>query len=247
MRAIRVVRMIRPVSFGGAGTLYRAGYARRNGTQLRRTAFDGITTQCWLAEIFATTFSNLRMVGMPVPLRFSASTRRVGRRTQAESRVAGSKRFGRPSLQSLNNSIPEKPWLGLRDPRPADLCALIDVRGLLPRREIDIAGLQQTVILLERDDCALDFRAIDAVGLNRTTTCSTITIRRKGCLHVANPVACFPKSGYVVVKHRQGLDTVSKRSLNRKAAAGQVLNVVFILLEISGIHFEMGMNPFTLW
>lgn len=141
-RAILIVRLIRPVSLGSTGTLNGSGHSWRQGLQLRCGVLERFTAQQWLADVFATAFSNLRMVGVLVPLRLSPSACRVGGWTQAKSRVARSKRFGRPGLQSLNDSIPEKFWLGLRDPRAVDLCALIDVRGLLPRRQIDIAGLQ---------------------------------------------------------------------------------------------------------
>ncbi len=215
--------------------------------QLRYGTLRRFTAQRWLADVFASAFSNLRMVSVLVPLWLSPTACRVGGRTQAESRIARSKRFGRSDLQSLNNSISEKPRLGLQNSRAADLCALIDVRGLLPSRQIDIPGLQQTVILLKRYHCALNFWAVNAVGFNRAAACGPIAICRQGSLDVANAVACFPKSGYVVVKHRQRLDTVSKRSLHRKPTADQVLDVVFVLLEILGIHFEMGMNPHASW
>ena len=209
---------------------------------LRCALLRMLWTYRWLAGVFATTLSNLSVARVPIPLWFSTSTRRVRRRMQSKSRIARGKCFGGSSLQPFKNSIPEKPRLRLRVSRATDMCPLIDVRGLLPSGQIDIAGLQQAVILLERNHCALNVRTVDAVGLNRTTICGTITIRCQGSLHIADAVACFPESGYVVVNHRQRLHIISKRSLHRQAAVGQVLNVVFILLEILGIHFEMGMD-----
>ena len=210
--------------------------------QLRCGVLEWFSAQHWLADIFATAFSNLRMVGVFVPLRLSPSACWVGGRTQAKSRVAWSKRFGRPGLQSLNDSIPEKPWLGLQDHIAADLCALIDVRGLLPCRQIDIAGLQQAVILLERDDRALDFGAVDAVGLNLTTICSTITIRRQGCLHVANSVAGLAEPRDAIVYRRPGQNAISKLRLHRQPAIRQITNIVFVLLVIACIHVEVHMD-----
>ncbi len=145
-------------------------------------------------------------------------------------------------MQPFKHSIPQKPRLRLRVSRATDMCPLIDVRGLLPSGQIDIAGLQQAVILLERNHCALNVRTVDAVGLNRTTICGTITIRCQGSLHVANAVAGLAKSRQAIVHCWPGQNSFSKRRLHRQPTIRQITNIVFVLLEVAGVHVEMHMD-----
>ena len=210
--------------------------------QWLRTVLQRFTAQRWLLGVFNAPLSNLCVVCMPVPLRFSTRARWIGRRAQTKSWITGSKRFGGRSLQPLKHSFAEKPRLRLRVSRAANVWALIDMRGLLPSGQIDIAGLQQAVILLERDHCALNVRTVDAVGFNRATTCGTITIRCQGSLHVANAVACFPESRRAIVHCWPGQNSFSKRRLHRQPTIRQITNIVFVLLEVARAHVEMYMD-----
>lgn len=134
------------------------------GKLLRYTFFLALRVGNLLLDILTASIALLRMIGMLIPLGHTSRSCRIRGREKSETRVSWRQIRFIHTLQRVEHRAAHDRRFNWRHyNRPH---ALIDMDGLLPSCLINIASLQQPVILLKCDNRSLQSSAVSTIDLD---------------------------------------------------------------------------------
>jgi hypothetical protein len=111
------------------------------------------------------------------------------------------------------------------------------------RRSVDVAGLRQAMVALEGQHGRLHVEAVDAILRHRRAIAAAIALLFQQGLQMPDALAGFADTQRAVVHDRQGLDALRPPlGVDRQSPAGEIGDVVFVLLVVAGVHFEMDVD-----